>query len=155
MLLPPALVYSMAVLILIAAALANPQMLLPLFLFACVGIYSFTAFYFLIKGIEGGQSVQAGLKDWIKVNAIVSFVFALLVVMQFSILKLDPALMAQVTDAAFKQQQGNMQFSKPEFAHYITVILNCFAVHGVLLIVHIVLTLILLRRYSQLFISRQ
>ena len=74
----------MMVLILIAAALANPTMLLPIFMLVGVAIYTFISFYFLVKGIDGRHKLTRSVKDWIKVNAVVTVVFALLIILPTS-----------------------------------------------------------------------
>ena len=63
LLLPMAILFTMGVLILLRAAFANPAMLFPLFLIACIVIYSFASLNFLIKGIDGNKNLGRSLKD--------------------------------------------------------------------------------------------
>jgi Na+/H+-translocating membrane pyrophosphatase len=77
-----AILFAMGVLLFLSTAFANPALLFPLFLIACIVIYSFASLNFLIKGIDGKKNLKKSSKDWIKVNAIVSIVFALLMIIE-------------------------------------------------------------------------
>ena len=151
LLLPPAVVYSMMVLILIAAALANPTMLLPIFMLVGVAIYTFISFYFLVKGIDGRHKLTRSVKDWIKVNAVVTVVFALLIIGQTFFYFTRPEMMHQVADQAMKQQQGGITFTKTELEKYMNIMLYVFLVHSILLLIHIPLTLRLVKANAYLF----
>ena len=53
--------------------MANPSALILVFILACLVIYTFASFRFLKGGIEKELPQPLKLKDWIKVNAYVSF----------------------------------------------------------------------------------
>ena len=54
------------------AALANPVGLLQVFVLACVIIYTYCSWRFLVRGIDKGIPSKPVMRDLIKVNAYVS-----------------------------------------------------------------------------------
>jgi len=71
-LLPFAAIFGLMDLIMLLGALANPAVLLPVFLIAAFCIYVFASLVFLIRHISTGQAAKPSFKDWIKVNAYAS-----------------------------------------------------------------------------------
>src|SRR3954470_1418467 len=82
-LLPIAAILGFLDISLLLLALANPAALLPVFAIACIVIYVFTSFFFLIKGILGGMQCKPSLRDWIRVNAFVSIAFCSLGILEY------------------------------------------------------------------------
>ena len=150
-LLPVAALFGLFTLMLLFVALANPPMLLPLFVVACVVIYIITSFKFLNKGIIRNQECKPGLKDWIKVNAYVSIVFATLMLIQTIAAVQQPELMSKALDETLAMQPSNQQLSKEMLMKMITGIMYIFSVVSVLLLIHIFSTLRLLKQYRHLF----
>ena len=81
-LIPVAVLYGLAAFLFLFAALANPPLLLPVFMMICIVIYTFTSFKFLNKGILRAQPCKPSLKDLIKVNALVSLIVSLISISQ-------------------------------------------------------------------------
>ena len=80
-LIPIALFFGFIDVLFLMSALANPGALIFVFIIACLVIYTFTSFKFYRLGVQREQPLTKGLKDWVKVNAIVSIFF-----MQFILL---------------------------------------------------------------------
>ena len=114
LLVPVALLFTISVLMFIRAAFANPAMLLPLFIVACVSIYSFAALNFLIKGIDGKKYLGKSSKDWLKVNAIVSIVFSLLMISQCILFIMHPEMLHDIAVQA-KQNGGDELKVEPQY----------------------------------------
>jgi hypothetical protein len=139
--------------ILVISALANPSALILVFAMACIVIYSFTSFKFLKLGIERAQILTSKLKDWIKVNAYMSLLmFSLIFLNAVSILLSSDVILTKFIDEFLAQQSGlppemNSQFvlkSLRVAAYFLFVI-------GAVGILHIRMTLKLVREYDHLF----
>jgi parvulin-like peptidyl-prolyl isomerase len=72
-LIPISLFFAFLDIALLLSSLVNPSALIMVFILACLVIYTFASFKFLKAGIEKEVAQTAKLKDWIKVNAYVSF----------------------------------------------------------------------------------
>lgn len=64
----------------LVVAIANVQLLLPLFLMACFTIYIFTSFRFTQR-IVADQPVSGKLRDWMRVNGFVTIFMSVLFLM--------------------------------------------------------------------------
>ena len=145
-LIPIALFFGFMDSILLISALANPSAMILVFAMACIVIYSFTSFKFLKLGIEREQTQTTKLKDWIKVNAYVSFLNAV------SILLSSDVILIKFIDEFLAQQSGlppemNSQFVLKTLrvaAYFLFVI-------GAVGILHIRMTLRLVKEYDYLF----
>lgn len=150
-LLPVAVFFSIMAVFALLTALANPAMLLPVFMIACVAIYIFTSMRFLNNGILRAQPCKKGLKDWIKVNAIVTIIFATLGILQSAALAMEPSLINQALDASL-QMQGNPQtVPKETLLKAMKVMLYIFLVISALLFIHAIITFNLLKKYKHVF----
>jgi hypothetical protein len=152
-LLPIALFFGFMDSILLISALANPSVMILVFAMSCIVIYSFTSFKFLKLGIQREQILTSKLKDWIKVNAYVSLLmFCLIFLNAVSILLSNDVILIKFIDEFLAQQSGlppemNSQFvlkSLRVAAYFLFVI-------GAVGILHIRMTLKLVRDYDHLF----
>lgn len=151
LLLPMAILFSIAVLLLIRAAFANPAMLLPLFLIACIAIYTFTALNFLIRGIDGKRFLGKSSRDWLRVNAFASTVFSLLMIIQCTILLIHPEMLQQITVQAKENAGAEFKMNKAAFENYLRVTCYFFLVYAIVLFAHIILSFQYLKKYAYLF----
>ncbi|MGI8952683.1 MAG: hypothetical protein ACR2FN_14000 [Chitinophagaceae bacterium] len=151
-LLPIAAILALIDIFALFAALANPEFLLGVFMLACIIIYTIASFIFLIKGIQNAKHCKPSLRDWIRVNAFVSLAF---VVISLS------SSVQYLTDAALRQkavdQTISMQSSMPAgitkefYTRFITGTLYFMLAYAVLLLAHIFISFILLKRYKNVF----
>ena len=72
-LIPIALFFGFLDVLILFSSLANPSALIMVFIIACLVIYTFSSYKFLKMGLEREIVQTLKLKDWIKVNAYVSF----------------------------------------------------------------------------------
>lgn len=150
LLLPIAMLIAPMALISLLGGLANPLILLPAFILTCIVIYTWCSFRFLINGIDQQRPLHQNLKDWLKVNAYVSIAFAALSVIDGIAALANPQVLDQALQQAMEQSamngvDPNMLQTMMHFIVYFLLI------YGVLLLVHIILSLRLVKLYSFLF----
>lgn len=138
---------------LIMATLVNPVLLLPLFVLACVLIYTYSSWRFLTKGIDAHQYCKPSLRDLIRVNGYGASFFASLTVIQCLTLIMKPELLENVMEQALALQKTSvtgMEDMMHKMMHYM---LRFMLVYGIILILHIFMTFRLLRQHADAFDS--
>ena len=152
-LIPIALLFAFLDVVLFMTALANPSALIMVFVIACLVIYTFASFKFLKKGIEQEHVQSSKLKDWIKVNAYVSFFLcALFFINSISVLVADNAtLMTFVNE--FLQQQPNLpaEITNAMILSLLKGVSVFLLFSGIVGLLHIRTTLRLVREHDHLF----
>jgi hypothetical protein len=123
--------------------LAYPPGLLATFLLLCVVLYGWFANRFYVFVMLRKQKMSKKQKDWLQVNAIVSFIFALLYIINSIYLYFDRAIIDQMLAAMPLQDVSSKQL----FLNAMLVFFVLFA----LLAIHIVWTYILVRRHKEHF----
>jgi len=136
------------------SALMNPAILLVTFIIVCVPLYAFSANYFYNKGIKLQQPCKPSLKDFIKVNAIVSLIFALIMVvgtlLMLALLN-DPVLFEQMKARIIATMPDAAPTFETDLRKVLQSSIAIFLPFSVLLIIHIIITFRLLGRYKQVF----
>jgi hypothetical protein len=142
---------GLAVVLALFIALANPALLLNVFVAAAVVMYSFSSFLFLINGIDGGKKQKSGLKDFIRVNAFVAVVFSIMNIFQAATIIMNPAILNEALS-----KMSNLATAKQTLP--IGVMLNVmkgviwfFLFYSVVLLVHIQFSFRYLKQYALLF----
>ncbi len=132
-------------------ALNYPPMLISVFLIACMVIYVIASFIFLTKGIDGNKTCKPVLRDWIRINGVITFIFFLLTMSSFLMIKANPYLMKEWS----KQwsEGGNLPagITVAELQNTMSASINFFLALSIVLLVHILITFHLMRRYRYLF----
>lgn len=150
--LPLSAYLAINVLMSIIVSLTNPLLLLFEFIIACVPLYAFTSNYFYNKGIKKAQSCKPALKDWIKVNAYVSFIFALFMIflcMMMWVVLNDQKMLKQVIDQLILTAPSGV--SETELVRYMKIMVAVCLPFFLLLIIHIIITFRLLKQYRHIF----
>lgn len=151
LLIPFVAVLSISTLMVLPVALANPALLLPVFVLVAMVIYFVTSFRFLHTGILENRPLPVRLRDWIRVNAFV----ALFLPLQFgALLVLLVSKSPQIGEllAAAKEMQANAKMPPGvSIERSMLAVLWSVAIAGLLLGVHILLSLWLVRRYASYF----
>lgn len=150
-LLPVAAVMGLICFLSLLTALANPTMLISVFLNACMVIYIIASFIFLTKGIDNNKRCKPVLRDWIRINGIITFVFYLLATVVFIAVKFNQSLLND--GIRQMESQGTLPpgVSVAELTIYMNAFINIFLILGILLLVHILITFRLLQRFRNLF----
>jgi hypothetical protein len=133
------------------AALANPMMLLPVFLLACAIIYSYCSFRFLSRGIDAHMYCRTSLRDLIRVNAIGAMVLGVMMAFNGIALKMNPALLDQALEQAMEMQHTQMEGMEEMMQATTRFVVNFILIYGIALVIHIPLTYRLLRQHADAF----
>ncbi|MCX6203098.1 MAG: hypothetical protein NTY43_02260 [Bacteroidetes bacterium] len=152
-LIPISLFFAFLDLVLLASSLANPSALIMVFIIACLVIYTFASFKFLKSGIEKEVAQTNKLKDWIKVNAYVSFFLcSLFFINSISVLISSNDVLLRFIDEFIQQQPG---MPKEITNALILSILKGVSVFllltSIIGLIHIRTTLRLVKQYGYLF----
>ena len=133
------------------AALANPVGLLQVFVLACVIIYTYCSWRFLVRGIDKGIPSKPVMRDLIKVNAYVSVaVGALLFILMAYVIAL-PEQFQNVLEQARAAQPPGTHWTNAEILSGVRFAVGFLIVYGALLLIHPFMTFRLLKRFPQLF----
>lgn len=141
-------------LLMISLLSMNMQALLPLFIMACVVIYTFCTNVFNQKIIVQEKTAKAKLKDWIKVNAFVSAVFAIYNVSVCIHFASNPIALKTATDLAIQQQQNMLTqsgFTAEMISKIFKGIIYGLAVYSFVLAAHIFYTIVLVNKFKDKF----
>jgi hypothetical protein len=142
---------ALMLLMMLIAALGNPILLLPVFLVACVVIYTYSSWRFLAKGIDAHQYCKPSLRDLIRVNAFGTIVFAGLIGVQSLSLIINPALLNDVTAQAMAMQKTQVEGMESMLVKAMHYILRCMLVYSLLLLVHVALSFRLIKEHADAF----
>ncbi|MEP6467897.1 MAG: hypothetical protein ABJB05_16420 [Parafilimonas sp.] len=151
LLLPVAIIFTIFFLVFIRAAFANPAMLFPLFLVACISIYSFASLNFLIRGIDGKKFLGRSSKEWLKVNAIVSGIFSILMISQCIVLIMHPEMLQDLATQAKQNAGTDLKVSNAAIENYLRITSYFFLVYAIVLFTHIILSFQYTKMYNYLF----
>ena len=146
-----ALLLSFIVIAGLLVALANPVLLLNVFILGAVVIYSFTSFSFLQKGLIRKQKVKPRLKDWIKVNAYVSITFITLVFFQTISIVMSPTLLKSVIDQFQSLQTVQPSIPKGQIFQLMQITMYAMMIYALMLGTHIALTFRFIKQHGDLF----
>jgi len=152
-LIPIALFFGFLDVLILFSSLANPSALIMVFIVACLVIYTFSSYKFLKAGIEREIVQPLKLKDWIKVNAYVSFFLcSLFFVNSISVLISTNAVLLKFIDE-FLQQQPNMpkEITNALVLSLLRGVSVFLLIIGIVGIVHIRTTLRLVKQNGHLF----
>ena len=151
LLLPVAAFFGLVCLLALLSALGNPSMLISVFLFACMVIYIIASFIFLTKAIDSNKHCKPVLRDLIRINGTITFVFFLLAAISFFSVKANPALLEE----GMKQWTASTTLPQgvtvSDLQKAMASLLNFFIVLSIVLLIHIVITFRLLRKYRLAF----
>ena len=151
LLLPMAAIYSIFAMIFITSAFANPTMLLPMFIMICVVIYSFASANFLFMVINRGKFLGKSAKDWLRINAFISSFYAVMMIAQCIFLIKKPEMLTELTNTAMQRGGSDIKIPQATLLHYFVIMLYVFLVHGIILFIHVGLTLGYMKTYKKLF----
>jgi len=152
-LLPIAAMFGFLDFLFLFSALANPALLLMVFVLAAFVIYTFASLKFLTKGIDVEQPCRTSLRDWIRVNAFVSLFMG---IMFF----LNAASILFMSDVSLRQFVNQFRESQPNIPAILTTELFISVMKAVayfmlfvsvVLVSHILINFRILKRYGYLF----
>lgn len=142
-----------ALLMLLGSNIA-PSVLLSFFIIASTVIYSLSSMSFLTKGIDRSLPLKASLKDWIKVNAFVTIAFVVINLFSAIYLLASPQLINQLIRSFLDQNSINLGSGELNAASLIKTTQYCLVgqlVYVIILMIHIIMTFKLVKKYETLF----
>ena len=139
----------------IIIAIANPQMLIPVFIMICIVLYYISSFIFLQKVLVKNIMCKKIIKDLIKINAIATIIFSVLNLIQIFSIYLNPELVETTVNAIYEQNQGNINtiFTKQQINTLFYTISGIVSFFAVLLITHIIIGFKLLKENNDSFLA--
>lgn len=142
---------ALMLLTMLMAALTNPVLLLPVFLVACVVIYTYGSWRFLTRGIDAHMYCKPSLRDLIKVNGYGTMAFAVMTLIQCLTLLLNPALLNDILEQAMSMQKASVEGMEEMMSKFMHFLLRFLLVYCSMLLVHIFQTFKLLRQHADAF----
>lgn len=139
----------------ILVALANPQMLIPVFIMVCIVLYYISSFIFLRKVINKNLTCKKIIKDLIKINSIASLIFSILNIVQVFSILFKPAFVETTINTIIEQNQGNINaiFSKHQISTLFYSVSGIVALFSILLITHILIGFKLIKQHEDSFLN--
>lgn len=142
---------ALMLLTMLMAALANPVLLLPVFLVACVVLYTYSSWRFLTRGIDAHMYCKPSLRDLIKVNGYGTMAFAVMTLIQCLTLVLNPAMLNDILEQAMSMQKASMEGMEAMMIKFMNFLLRFLLVYCSILLVHVFLTFKLVRQHADAF----
>jgi hypothetical protein len=131
-------------------ALANPSMLLNVFVGAAVVLYTISSFMFLINGIDGKKQLKPGLKDFIRVNAFVALFFCVMNIFQSITVIMNPSVLGEAMNQ-MPQLTNGQQLPKETILKVVKGAMWLLLIYSIILLAHIQICFRLLKQYAHLF----
>lgn len=152
-LLPVTGFFGLMGLLMLLPALANPGLLLIVFMLACMVIYNFSSIQFLQKAIDGGRRCKPSLRDWIKVNGYVSLAAGgMFFLNAASILFMGPVALQDFVGQALERQPGLPANMDPAFfIRLLKTVSVAILLIGAALVTHVIICFRLLKQYKAYF----
>jgi hypothetical protein len=157
-LLPIATILGFACIMAIPSVLGTPPALLDVFVLLAFVLYTFTSFYFFIRGVQGGKTLTAFMKDFIKANGYVVLVSSVLYVVVAALFYTVPAVKNFIVEKMMQMQPLSPKtagIDRPRLESLTGKALSASAVYSALLIAHFIVTLKLIKKYSHVFAGRE
>ncbi len=143
-----------AALFALLVALANPALLLSVFIVVAVVLYSFTSFQFMRKVVQQGKPFRPGFKDFIKVNGYVSLVFVVQMVLSYIAVQANPQLMQEQIRQVAEMQGSANQLPAGMLLKMMHIMIWVLFLYALLLGYHVFTTFRLLRQHAHLFVQQ-
>ncbi len=138
-----ALFLAISIVMSIPILLASPLNMLSAFMLLSIVLYAWFSNKFLKAVLIKQEPVKASLKDWIKVNGVVSLIYSLFIILGMAAFIANPdVILSQMKEMGVEVQ-----------AKSITVLLYILLAFGIVLFVHVVWTFVLMRRNIAFFKS--
>lgn len=149
-LLPFALLLGISTLIFLLASLQAPIGFLAVFIMACFVIYTIASLIFFIKAVNNNQPCKPSLRDWIRINAFVIIIPVIMLLIECIALIAMPKLITEII-AKMKTMQQEIPFSDTSLASIIKGWFYVLLVYSSAMLIHIIYTFRLLKKYRRAF----
>jgi len=155
LLIPIALLFGFMALFALPTALANPALLLVVFIFSCIAIYTFSSLRFVTTAINKAKNCNPSLKDWIKINGYISVGTAFMFLFNsIAILMLGPIEFNDFVSKAMEKQASLPPSITPAFVGQMLKYTAIFMlITSTIILVHTRMQFVYLKAYSYVFES--
>ncbi len=141
--------FAMSLVVYLPVAFTNPVLLLSCFLLACVILYSYTSYRFMSKGMILQQPLKKSLKDLLRVNAYGSLVLGILLLSNSLVFLQSPEMLEEQIDAM--NASSAMEIDPDIIISFMKKMFIFLTIYSIILILHVFVSLRLIKRYSYLF----
>ncbi|HET9055245.1 MAG TPA: hypothetical protein VFN30_00215 [Chitinophagaceae bacterium] len=152
-LLPFAVIFGLLSILMLLVALANPFLLLPVFMMVGFTIYTACSSIFLFKGITNNQPLKPSLKDWIKVNSYVSTALSVMTLLNtITLMYTSKQELRKYAEQMLALQTNKPQgFNADAFVQMMSAMSWGLLGFSFILIIHLFFTFAFLKKYRHLF----
>ncbi len=149
LLIPFAILLGLMNLLSLAFVFVNPSVLIVVFGLTCFTLYAFSSLRFLNQVVKGDQILTTKFKDWIKVNAIVSFVLCFIFFYDaiYALTANNVELAKMIKENVLQQPGIPKEYTLDFFLSMFNAIYVLFLIIGIIGIVHTTMTFRLLKRH--------
>ncbi|RYF96383.1 MAG: hypothetical protein EOO00_02845 [Chitinophagaceae bacterium] len=135
----------------ILAALANPAALLPLFLMACIIIYTYCSWRMLVRGIDKNIPCAKTLRELIRVNGYVTLGLSALCLVSMIVISTQPGSLETILEQVRAAQPPGMKMTEQELISRTQFTMRFLMAYTALLVIHVILTFRIVKRNPQIF----
>jgi hypothetical protein len=153
-LLPVAGILGIGCVVAIPSAVSSPLSLLDLFILVSFVLYTFSSYSFFTRGVQNQKPFKASFKDFIKVNGYVAVISSTLTVLFAILFYTLPAFKIFVVNGLVKMQPTSAGMDKERLTAVIGKGLLGSAGYSALIIIHFIITIQLIKQYSNLFVKK-
>jgi membrane protease YdiL (CAAX protease family) len=121
--------------------LSSPLTLLGAFAISSIILYAWFSTKFHRQVLQQQQAVKRSLRDWIRVNGIVSLIYSLFIILGMVMFILNPQIFAD----QMKQVSPNTPVNVPK------ALLAILLVYGIVLFIHVIWTFALIKKNIEYF----
>ncbi len=152
-LLPIACLFGITSIVGLLIALANPTMLIPLFIMVCMVIYIFSSFSFLRKGIQQNKPCKKILKDLLKINGVVSVIFSVNMLLSGIQILYKKEILNSLVEDFVSQQKGLPVGMKTTMLNIMQGSIYFMIGVGICVLIHVALNFRLMKDYQHVFLK--
>ena len=155
LLIPVALLFGFMAVLVLPTALVNPALLIVVFIFSCIAIYSFASLRFVTTAINRAKNCNPSLKDWIKINGYISVGTAFMFLLNsIGILMLRPIEFNEFVSKAMETQSNLPSSITPAFVGQMLKYTAIFMlITSTIILVQTRIQFVFLKAYSYVFES--
>lgn len=135
----------------IGAFIRNPMFYLQLFIIISVILYAWFAYKFSRSIIIKKEPISKRTKDWLQVNAIVTFVFSTMMIIVALFLIFTPTFIVEFIDSIPEKTFEGI--AKENIPTLINKAIKVMALFGFALFAHVIWTIILLRKNKEFIVN--
>lgn len=136
-----AFLLSISLVFSIPMIISSPVTLLPAFIMVAIILYTWFSYKFRREVLQQQKTVQHSLRDWIRVNGIVSLVFCAVIIIDSLVVRQNP----KALEDAIKTLPMQVSIGS------IIMLLYWMLAYAVILFIHVIWTFALMKKHQKYF----